>query len=110
MLSCISDKRVLVEPYTHQVEAGEVVVAFSARRIFIVLQPDVFEILEQLAKGATTKEVEELYVHTYGEAPDLDSFVEELSQRGLAKYIDASIEKKEESVNQVNLLDSQSSA
>jgi putative peptide zinc metalloprotease protein len=108
MASCFSNARVLVEPYTHQVEAGEVVVAFPIRKIFLVLQPDAFEILEQLAKGRTLQKIEEDYVRAHGEVPDLEGFVEDLAQRGLVKSVDGSGEQLGEVMDQVDLLSQQS--
>ncbi|HEX4497892.1 MAG TPA: hypothetical protein VIE43_19615 [Thermoanaerobaculia bacterium] len=82
------DLRVAVEPFTHQPEAGGVVVGFQVSRVFLVLQQDAFAILEQLSQGRTLDEVKEFYARTYGEVADLDDFVGELFRRKLLKPLE----------------------
>jgi putative peptide zinc metalloprotease protein len=78
-----SDTRVAVRPYRYQLEASDVVIGFPDSQAFLVLQPDAFEILEQLSTGHTLGEVRAAYEKAHGETPDLEDFVTELSRRNL---------------------------
>jgi hypothetical protein len=77
-----SDPGVLLEfpPLTFLAEDGEVVVGRPDRDLYVVLPPDGAALLRRLVGGSTPAQAAGWYADTYGETPDIDSFVETLRE------------------------------
>ncbi len=78
-----ADMRVMVYPFTRQIEDDAVIIGRPDTAIFIALPPDAVELLDQLALGKTVGETQTFYYQRYGEVPDLADLLVQLEEQGL---------------------------
>ncbi|HTZ43655.1 MAG TPA: hypothetical protein VMB79_07310 [Jatrophihabitans sp.] len=78
-------ERLELPPLTYLEEGDEVTVGRPDRDEYIVLPADAAALLRRLGEGASIQEAADWYVWTYGEAIDVESFVDDLGALGFTK-------------------------
>jgi putative peptide zinc metalloprotease protein len=77
-----------VRPFTQQREGDEVIIGNREAGAFLAMSPDAVQLLEELARGRNVGEASDLYKQKYGEAPDMDDFLELLAAKGIVELPD----------------------
>jgi putative peptide zinc metalloprotease protein len=84
------ETKVVVQPFSRQIEGSEVVIGLPKSSLFLALPTDAVEVLDDLASGNTVGQAQELYRERYGEVPDLVALLKELEERGFVQSSEAS--------------------
>lgn len=79
------DTVVVVQPFTRQVEGEDVIIGRIETGVFLAIPSEAVELLDELSQGKTVGEVSDIYLQKYGEAPDLDDFLQLLETKGIVK-------------------------
>lgn len=80
-----NDAHVIVFPFSRQEGREETVIGRAETNTFLSLPVEGVEILDDLASGKTVGEARALYLERHGEDPDLEDFLQLLSQRGFVR-------------------------
>ncbi|HET6840581.1 MAG TPA: hypothetical protein VFK06_02695 [Candidatus Angelobacter sp.] len=85
---------VTVQPFTRQPEGEDIIIGVVETGVFLAVPPVAVELLEYFAQGRSVGEVSELYQQKYGEALDVDDFLNLLENKGIVKPVGKGSELK----------------
>src|SRR5271170_5592159 len=73
---------VRVCPFARREEGDEVTIGDVRRHVFLTIPTEALVILDGLAEGQTVAQAQDCYQQRYGEAPDIEDFLEALESAG----------------------------
>lgn len=75
-------EQVRLKPFTHRDEGDSVTIALQGGNVFLSIPVEGFRLLEWLRDGATVAEASERFEREYGEAPEIEAFLDALRAEG----------------------------
>lgn len=76
------DSRVPIQPFSRETAGPQAVIGIPARGVYLVVPPEVLEILDALAGGKTIGETAAAFEAAHGEVPDLEDLLACLAEKG----------------------------
>jgi len=77
-----SETQVKVCSFARRTEGDEVTIGDLRRQVFLTIPTDALVILDGLAEGQTVAQARDCYQERYGDAPDIEDFLEALESAG----------------------------
>lgn len=82
MIESPLDEQVALREFTHRRDGDEVTIALTGKDVFLSIPVEGLRLLEWLRDGATVAEASERFEREFGEAPEIDAFLDALRVEG----------------------------